>query len=84
MKPEKTALEMTVVESPKTGLPTTLEIAARFPHSHRTTTAIFFLETFSERSLPHRLHLSLQAHSSIRKDSTEKQGVHFFDKTAPR
>jgi hypothetical protein len=29
---------MTVVESPKAGLPTTLEIAARFPHSHRMTT----------------------------------------------
>ncbi len=46
MKPKKLAVEMTVVESPKTGLPTTLEIAARFPHFHRTTTAIFFGKTF--------------------------------------
>src|SRR5271157_2178603 len=40
---------MTVVESPKPGLPTTLEIAARFPHSHRPATAIYFSKTLSRK-----------------------------------
>jgi len=30
----------------KRGFPPTLEIAARFPHSHRATAAIYFLKTF--------------------------------------
>jgi hypothetical protein len=73
MRPEA-AVEMTVVESPKAGLPTTLEIAARFPHFHRPITAIYFLKTYSERSLPHRLHLH-PFRLILRLEKTAKQEV---------
>jgi hypothetical protein len=53
----KTAVEMTVVESPNAGLPTTLEIAARFPHSHRPTTTVYFEKPILERSFLNCLHL---------------------------
>ena len=70
MSPAKSSVvEMTVVESPKAGLPTTLEIAARFPYSHRSTTAIYFSKPIPKGAFLTACTFSLQAHSSIRKES---------------
>src|SRR5271157_1106931 len=51
------------------GFAPTLEIASRFPHSHRPVTAIYFSKNlFPKGAFLAACTFSLQAHSSIRKD----------------
>ena len=51
------------------GFPPTLEIAARFPHSHRPATAVYFSENLSPKgAFLAACTLLVQAHSSIRKE----------------
>ena len=66
---QKIAVEMTVVESPKAGLPTNLGNRCAIPTFPPLDDCYIFFKTYPERSLPHRLHLlPVQAHSSIRKE----------------